>query len=163
MVDISRANDHAAAIIKQFRRLLKRGSDHDIQQEIDLNAVIADAMSILSPEANHRQVILLSENGNRPLLVRADPIHILQVLLNLATNAMDAMADNPSDARRVIIRTATRYSKAEVVVSDSGPGIQEQVTQRDFRHVLHDEAEWNWPRIVYLAHHYRHLWRKDLG
>jgi signal transduction histidine kinase len=53
---------------------------------------------------------------------------VLQVLLNLATNAMDMMVDNPSDTRRVTIRTAMHADcKVEVVVSDSGPGISEQV------------------------------------
>jgi signal transduction histidine kinase len=133
VIDISRANDHAAAIIKQFRKLLKRRSDPEIQQEADLNAVIADALSILSTEANHRQVVLHAESHKGPLLVSADPIHVLQVLLNLATNAMDAMADNPSDTRRVAIRTAMHAdSKVEVVVSDSGPGIPEQVIDEIF-------------------------------
>jgi C4-dicarboxylate-specific signal transduction histidine kinase len=133
VIDITRANDHAAAIIKQFRKLLKRRSDPEIQQETDLNAVIADALSILSTEANHRQVVLVAEGHKGPLLVRADPIHVLQVLLNLATNAMDAMADNPSDTRRVAIRTAMRAdSKVEVVVSDSGPGIPERVIDEIF-------------------------------
>jgi two-component system, LuxR family, sensor kinase FixL len=83
VVDIGRANDHAVAIIKQFRKLLKRRSDPEIQQETDLNAVIADTLSILSTEANHRQVVLVAEGHKGPLLVRADPIHVLQVLLNL--------------------------------------------------------------------------------
>jgi signal transduction histidine kinase len=133
VIDIGRANDHAAAIIKQFGKLLKRRSDPEIQQETDLNAVIADALSILSTEANHRQVLLVAEGHKGPLLVRADPIHVLQVLLNLATNAMDAMADNPSDTRRVAIRTAVRADlEVEVVVSDSGPGIPEQVIDEIF-------------------------------
>jgi signal transduction histidine kinase len=133
VTDISRANDHAAAIIKQFRKLLKRRSDPEIQHETNLNAVIADALSILSTEANHRQVVLVAEGPRGPLLVRADPIHVLQVLLNLATNAMAAMADNPSDTRRVTILTAMHAdSKVEVVVSDSGPGIPEQVIDEIF-------------------------------
>ncbi len=133
LVDISRANDHAAAIIKQFGKLLKRRSDSEIQQETDLNAAIADALSILSTEANHRQVVLHAESHKGPLLVSADPIHVLQVLLNLATNAMDAMTDNPPDTRRVAIRTAIHAdSKVEVVVSDSGPGIPEQVIDEIF-------------------------------
>jgi signal transduction histidine kinase len=133
VIDISRANDHAAAIIKQFGKLFKRRSDLEIQKQIDLNAVIADALSILSTEANLRQVVLLAEGHKRPLFVRADPVHVLQVLLNLATNAMDAMADNPSGRRRVAIRTAVHGdAKVEVVVSDSGPGIPEQKIDQIF-------------------------------
>ena len=126
VVDIGRANDHAAAIMKRFRKLLKRRSASEIQQETDLNAVIADALSILSTEANQRQVVLLAE-GQGPLLVRADPVHMLQLLLNLATNAMDAMADTPLDERRVTIRTAlVEGSTVEVTVIDSGPGIPDE-------------------------------------
>jgi len=126
LIEIGRANDHAAAIIKQSRNLLGRRSDPGIQKKIDLNAVIADALSILSTEANHRQVVLLAESHKKPLLVRADPVHLLQVVLNLATNAMDAMADISPDARRIVIRTALLdQSTAWVAVIDSGPGIPE--------------------------------------
>jgi C4-dicarboxylate-specific signal transduction histidine kinase len=106
VIEISRANEHAASIIRQSRRLLKRRSDPEVQQGAELNAVFADALSILSTEANHRQVVLLAEGHKGPLLVRADPLHLLQVGLNLATNAMDAMADTKPDARRVVFRTA---------------------------------------------------------
>jgi signal transduction histidine kinase/ABC-type uncharacterized transport system substrate-binding protein len=132
VIDISRANDHAAAIIKQFGKLLKRSSDPEIQPEIDLNVVIADALSILSTEANHRQVVLLAESHKGPLLVKVDPVHILQLVLNLATNAMDAMADIPPDARRVTIRTEVHGCKVEVVVSDTGPGIPEHMIDEIF-------------------------------
>jgi len=37
------------------------------------------------------------------LPVIADPVHLLQVVLNLAMNAMDAMADVVADARRIVI------------------------------------------------------------
>jgi C4-dicarboxylate-specific signal transduction histidine kinase len=124
VIDISRANDHAAAIIKRSRKLLKRRNGPEIQQETDLNAVIADALSILSTEANHRQVVLFAESHKGSLLVRADPVHLLQVVLNLATNAMDAMAEIPAVARRVVIRTApSGHSMAGVSVIDCGPGI----------------------------------------
>jgi signal transduction histidine kinase len=73
------------------------------------------------------KVALLTEGHHGPLLVNADPIHLLQVLLNLATNAMDAMADTPSDARRLITHAALiEGSRVEVTVTDTGPGISDQ-------------------------------------
>jgi signal transduction histidine kinase len=48
------------------------------------------------------------------------------VILNLAGNAMDAMADTPADDRAITIRTALAGdSDVEVSVSDSGTGIPE--------------------------------------
>src|SRR5262245_6344146 len=133
VTDISRANDHAAAIIKQFGKLLKRTSVPEVQQKADLTVVIADALNILSTEANHRHVALLTERHKGPMFVSADPVHVLQVLLNLSANAMDAMGDNHSDTRRISFRTTMRAdSKVEVVVTDSGPGIPEQVIDEIF-------------------------------
>jgi signal transduction histidine kinase len=124
VTDISCANDHAAQVIKHFQRLLKHRSDQETQQEIDLKAVIADALSILSTEANQRQIEVSAAGHKGPLLVSADPVHLLQVLLNLATNAMHALADIPSSARRIAIRTTLlEDSTVEVSVIDTGSGI----------------------------------------
>ena len=67
------------------------------------------------------------------LLVDADPVHLLQVLLNLTTNAMDAMADIPAEARRIVIRTTLLGDTVvKVTVSDSGPGIPGESQEEEF-------------------------------
>jgi signal transduction histidine kinase len=130
--DIIHANTHAMDMIKQFRKLLTRRSVEDVQ-ETNLNGVIDDAVSVLSSDANRRQIFLQTEGSQEPLMVRADPVHLLQVLLNLVTNAMDAMADNAVGRRRISIR-AVRVgdSAVEVVVADSGPGIPQHKIDKIF-------------------------------
>jgi Histidine kinase-, DNA gyrase B-, and HSP90-like ATPase len=60
------------------------------------------------------------------LLVRADPIHLQQVVLNLAMNGMDAMTNMPPDARMMTIKTTLPGGTwVEVSVSGSGTGIPE--------------------------------------
>jgi signal transduction histidine kinase/ABC-type uncharacterized transport system substrate-binding protein len=121
--DIKHANAHAIGIIKQFRKLLRRRSVEDIQ-ETDMNTVIADAVSVLSSDANRRQVVLQVEASKGPLTVKADHVHLLQVLLNLATNAMDAMTEKAPASRVITIRGAlVGHHSVEVVVTDAGPGI----------------------------------------
>jgi signal transduction histidine kinase len=57
------------------------------------------------------------------LPVRVDPVHLQQVVLNLAINAMDAMHD-ARGARGIAIQTSrSTASEATVLVSDDGPGI----------------------------------------
>jgi signal transduction histidine kinase len=47
-----------------------------------------------------------------------------QVLLNLILNAMEAMANQPPERRRLTVRTSgTNNGTVELSVADSGPGI----------------------------------------
>jgi signal transduction histidine kinase len=120
---IRQANRLAVDVIRNLRNLLKRKSHI---QDCDLNAVIVDSVQLLSPEANRRNIDLRVSGTERALLVRADPVHLQQVILNLVTNAMDAMTESALDARKITIQTALAgESSVEVSVSDSGPGIPE--------------------------------------
>jgi C4-dicarboxylate-specific signal transduction histidine kinase len=104
---------------------LKRRSDVE-PQEFDLNDVIADAMYVLSPEARDRGVALRASGAQHPLLVRADRVHLQQVLIGLTMNGMDAMIDTALDARRISIEAAlSAEANVEVSVSDTGMGIPE--------------------------------------
>jgi signal transduction histidine kinase len=58
--------------------------------------------------------------------MRADPVHLRQVILNLAMNAMDAMVNCAPDSRRMTFRSApVEGAGAMVTISDTGPGIPE--------------------------------------
>jgi signal transduction histidine kinase len=122
VTDIRHANSLAMNVIGNLRNLLKRKSE---VQKCDLDTVIADAVHLLAPEANRRNIDLRVDGMQRALLVRADPVHLQQVILNLVTNAMDAMNDTALDARKITIRAVAGESTVEVSISDSGTGIPE--------------------------------------
>jgi signal transduction histidine kinase len=123
LADIRQADQHAADIIQHLRKLLKRTTDIELQ-EFDLNMAISDALHILSAEARKRNVALSATGIEQPLPVRADKVHLLQVILNLATNGMDAIADALPSVRLMTIETSLRgQSQVEVSISDSGTGI----------------------------------------
>ena len=93
-------------------------------QGFDLNEAIADVLQILSPVAAKRSVTLRATGIRRPLPIEADRIHVQQVILNLATNGIDAMTDTAPDARVITIQTGLAGdSHVEVSVSDSGTGV----------------------------------------
>ena len=125
LTDIREDDQRASEIIVRLRGLLKKRSEID-WQEFDLNEVIKSALQILHAEAARRSVLLSSNQFATELPVRADQVHVQQVLLNLATNAMDAMLDAASTERKLVFQTAlTEGRKVEVSISDTGRGIPE--------------------------------------
>ncbi|UXN63987.1 sensor histidine kinase [Phyllobacterium sp. A18/5-2] len=123
LVDIKDDDQRAGDIIARLRGLLKKRSEID-WTEFDLNDVINGAIQILRPEAEQRSIVVSSLGVTEELRVRADKVHIQQVILNLATNAMDAMLDVASTERRLVFQTRlTKESKVELSISDTGRGI----------------------------------------
>ena len=74
------------------------------------------------------EIALAHDAGEDLPAVRMDPEHLRQVLLNLIRNAAEAMKGRG----RISIRTRARGALVEVLVTDSGPGIDPSVRQNLF-------------------------------
>lgn len=88
---------------------------------VDLAAVVAQVAEKFRTQAEPNRVTLdfLSPPPDRPLIVRADPDRLEQVLGNLVQNALRF---TPSGGR-VVIRAEAGDHEARVSVADTGPGI----------------------------------------
>jgi signal transduction histidine kinase len=123
LANIRQDNKRAADIIRHFRGLFRRTDAIELQ-EFDLNEVVRDALRILDSEALKRGVTLSVRHAEGMLPVRADQIHLQQVILNLVVNGMDAMQNCAPGTGKMSIQTAlVGESAIEVSVSDSGAGI----------------------------------------
>jgi signal transduction histidine kinase len=123
LASIRRDDQRAADIISHLRGLLKKRDESELQ-EFDLNETIRDAVHIVRSEAVKRGVELSAVQANGSLPVRGDPIHLQQVVLNLAMNGLDAMQACGPGQGRMSIETALAGDQAvEVSVVDSGSGI----------------------------------------
>jgi signal transduction histidine kinase len=124
LADIRRDDQRAGEIIRRLRGLLKKNEIE--MQELDLNNTIQSILQILEPEAKKRGVMLSAVRADGLLLVRADQVHLQQVIINLAANGLDAMLDCSPDKRRLRLQTAKiTESEVEVSVTDTGNGIPE--------------------------------------
>jgi len=123
LADIRKDDKRAGDIISHLRGFLKKS---EVQlHDVDMNQVIEDVLHIVEPEAAKRGIAIDASHATNALAVRADHVHLQQVVLNLALNGMDAMKDS-SNGRRMVFQTA-RVVDAEVEVSvlDTGAGIPE--------------------------------------
>ena len=131
LADICKSYPRAGEVNTHLRDILTK---NDRKPEVvNLNEVIMLAVKILAPEAKARSVTLSENLDPHPLPVRVNPVHLQQVLLNLALNGMDATASRPLGDRRVTIRTVVINDlKAKVSIADSGCGISPDKLQQIF-------------------------------
>ena len=123
LADIRKSDQRAGDIIRHLRGLLKKRGEIEFE-EIDLTSSIRDALHMLEPETRKRGVLVNAYLTERALPLRADPVHLEQVILNLAANAMDSMQAAAAGTRRITIQTAVvANGEVEVSVSDTGAGI----------------------------------------
>lgn len=138
------ASDQAAGLV---RRLLALGTRQPARVMLDLRAPLAEAAELLrsSLRAPMRLALHLPE---APVEALADPTDILQVVLNLAINARDALADHhgsititltapddlpaaqASDGTLIVGRLDPARRYACLSVQDTGPGMPPDVAAR---------------------------------
>jgi PAS domain S-box-containing protein len=97
----------------------------------DLNALVSDSLELRRYALRAAQVEV--ETALDPDLPRtwADPLQLQQVVLNLLTNAEQALS-GWSGARRIVVRTARDGERLVLTVSDTGPGIFPEQQDRIF-------------------------------
>jgi signal transduction histidine kinase len=121
LADIRRDDLRANEVIHRMRSFLKKEPYET--KDIDINDTMREVFEFLSIQASARNVALYLRPSPEPLRVKADPVQLQQVIINLIVNSMDAMASMPY-GRTVIGRTEMGGgSSALISISDSGPGI----------------------------------------
>ena len=130
--DIIRDEQRAGEIIVGLRNLLNDRKEAKLQA-LDLNDTVPELVKIVTPEIVRREITLRTTLAPEELSVRADPIHMLQVIINLVMNGMDAMEGVPRP-HNLTIRTRRDAERdlAEVRISDSGTGIPKE----DLTHIF---------------------------
>jgi signal transduction histidine kinase len=125
--DALRAND----IIGNVRNTIKKGDPS--RRRIDLNELVTNVVHVVRPDAvGNSCEIEISLAEDLPL-IEVDPIQIQQVLVNLVSNALDAMRQTPPDRRKVEISTAGNgENEVRLSVRDHGTGIRYEVHERLF-------------------------------
>jgi PAS domain S-box-containing protein len=120
--DIRKDDLRASEVIRRVRALVRH---REVEMQcIDLTEAVADVVRLMRAEARRRGVAVKAELPARLPLVRADRVHLQQVLLNLFLNGMEAMAGATGE-KRLTVRTALNADGcAEIAVSDTGHGVQ---------------------------------------
>ena len=128
---VVRQAELGGAIFRRLRNFARKG---DLRpQRVDLRDVINEVAGFIHAEARQNDVQLRLEIARRLPAVKADPIQIEQVMLNLVRNSMDAMAGVKPPRRQIVIKAARQQrQQVRICIGDSGPGCPPESVDRLF-------------------------------
>jgi signal transduction histidine kinase len=101
-------------------------------QLMPLHPVLESGLELVMTRAAAKSVAVKREFNAAPDLAFVDPAAVKQVLLNLCFNAIQA-AELKTGDRWLLVSTRNTSSGIELAVSDSGPGIPEEVRAKLFQ------------------------------
>jgi two-component system sensor kinase FixL len=120
----------AGDIIRHLREFVTRGDTEKHPEDIKKLVEEAGALALVGSRERGIRSNFIFPGGSGTVL--ADRVQIQQVLINLMRNAMEAMRD--STVRQLDVRVSGPENEMMMVeVSDTGPGISEDILPRLFQ------------------------------
>jgi signal transduction histidine kinase len=120
----------AGALIGDIRNHFK--NDLRERTSFPVHDFIREAIALASGELERHRIIVqpVSKNGN--LEITGNRVQLLQVLLNLIVNAVDAMSTQDEPRVLTVAYAAHEDERVLVTIADTGPGVGAQDSDRLF-------------------------------
>lgn len=109
-----------------------RSTEHEPKMRIELNHLIHETLEFSSEKINFNKVKVNFTNTEE-YYIHARSVEIAQVILNVLSNAIDALAKMPIDQRRITISiTNPYYGIICIKISNTGEKIRPHVAEKLF-------------------------------
>lgn len=125
---ISALIDRMASISRHLRNFARK--PNELLGPVRLSDVIADTMEIIAPRLKAADAKLIVELESPELTVQAGPVRLQQVLVNIVSNAADAVEGLTE--REILLTARSLDGRVVIEVRDRGPGVPAAITERIF-------------------------------
>jgi len=127
-----RDGNRGAEIVLRLRKLYAKKTER--ADRVDLNDAADEVVALLSSDLQRSRVTVKMAFSEELPLIAADRVQLQQVILNMLTNAIDAMAAVQSRDRAITIRTARDEGDGVLLsVHDVGAGLGDQDAEALFQ------------------------------
>ncbi|WP_412757542.1 ATP-binding protein [Legionella bozemanae] len=112
---------HASEVMSRMKSFIYQNVH--FPERADINTLIQDTMIFLDYELTHSKLkinLILEEELPK---LDIDRIQIMQIIINLTRNSIEAMQENTSQAPELTIQTKNKDEYIEIHFRDNGPGI----------------------------------------
>lgn len=126
---IEKTSDRITKIVKGLKQF-SRNAEHDPFQVVPLKAILDDTLSLCLEKFLANEVKVNIENYRADLTIQCRPTEISQVLLNLLSNAYDAVSGQTK--KEIDIGVSESDLLVNLTFSDTGPGIPKELRSQIF-------------------------------
>ncbi len=128
---IVRGGHRVDEIIASTRAMF--GKEASERRRLDFRMLINEVIALVQGELERNHILLRNDMTDRPLEVVGDRVQLQQVLLNLTTNAIEAMSVEAGHDRHLTIASGVdERSNVSITVEDTGNGIDPLLLDRIF-------------------------------
>ncbi len=124
---ITELTEKTAGIISQLRGFSRKSQGE--RKSVSVNNAIEQAFGLFRREIDRNQIVV-DKNVDPDLVVETDPQLLNQVLVNLVSNAVDAVSDG--EDRRIRVSCERMRGQCRISIADNGPGIPAEVVDNIF-------------------------------
>jgi two-component system sensor kinase FixL len=140
LVDVANDGRRAHEIIRNVRSTIKKGDA--VRERVNLNDLVLNVTHMIQPDALAHSCQVETKLAEDLPAVEVDTVQIQQVLINLLSNAFDAMAEVAVSERKAEVQT--EYNSDETIclsVRDHGTGVRPDVSARLFEQFFTTKEE----------------------
>ena len=128
---IVRDGNRAGEVLSRIRNLVRKSPPR--RDQVDVNETILEVVALTRREAERHRVALQTRLARDLPPVWGDRIQLQQVILNLLTNAIDAIKVSGEGPRELLVGSGRDDAQGVLVtVRDSGPGLDPEGLERLF-------------------------------
>jgi signal transduction histidine kinase len=106
-------------------------------EEVDLASLAREVSDLMTPQARLGRIELFFDAPSQPAeqrtIIRGDADMLKQAILNLVTNALDAISGSKKDGGHLRLRTERVEDDVVLEIADDGPGIPAELRSKVFQ------------------------------
>lgn len=119
--EIAEIASSAGEVVRRLRSFARRAESPPTACRIE--EIVDEAVGLVAVELRKARVTVDTSFPAALPATEVDRVQVQQVLVNLLSNAIEAMETSPADGRRITIQASLQEAKVEVAVSDGGVGL----------------------------------------
>ena len=118
---ITKQIDRMSRIIRSLRAFARK--EKETIEPIDLHSVIVESITLAAARCEKEGVSIIHNGPSTPVFVMGGHVRLQQVVINLITNAIDAMSDQVK--KTIEISQSSTLDDVQLTIHDNGPGFED--------------------------------------